>query len=170
VSNKESTFPDPIVGQGHPLDPNRGQVLSEDDEKRMDDQGRPIAEGLLWGKAGTGLYLCIAVTKGIPWVDRPLIGGTHTDVSKKLRLTLGVAHGRPRLQQEFWGAALELPVDLGRDKVKRQYVVEWLKDTVLEAIEACESATGAPARAGSVTELGLWVAAAAETAIHKAGL
>lgn len=162
-----SSIETPIVHQGHPLDPNRGSVLSADDEKRIDDKGRPIALGLLWSKATTGLYLIVAVTKGDPKIDRKLIGGAQTVVRKAARLTVGVTFGRPRLSSEFWGAALELPSDLGRDRVKQKYVAEWLRDTTLEALEGA----GHPVSGkGAINQLGLWVANTSNDAINAAGL
>lgn len=125
----------PIVGQGHPLDPNRHQVLSQDDEKRIDDKGRPIVEGKLWSDCSTGLYLVVALHSQTMRCDRVIKGQTEVDTQKDFKLTLGVTLGRPTFGVPVVGACLEIPEDLGTDKIKQQYVSEWLADTVFEAFD-----------------------------------
>jgi hypothetical protein len=130
-------LPTPVVEHGHPMDPNRGKLLTEDDEKRIDEEGRPIAEGDLWSQAHTGAYLCVAVVYG----DKPLsadktmighqvFGGPTTDQRK---LHVFCAIGKPKMNQQYAGACLELPGDLGRDRAKQQYVTEWIMATAGEA-------------------------------------
>jgi hypothetical protein len=124
----------PIVGQGHPLDPDRSKILSEDDEKRIDEKGNPIVEGKLWSKASTGLYLVIALHTVPLSADRLFKGHSEIDTGiHKFKLTMGVTEGKPTFLHDTVGACLELPDDLGTDAIKRQYVIEWIVDTVMEA-------------------------------------
>ncbi len=129
-------LPDPIVGQGHPLDPNRGKVLSEDDEKRIDEQGRPIVDGLLWSKAASGAYLWVTASReAVGSNSHTLIGASC--IKKNLggvQLTLGCAIGVPTFSVPTAGACLELPTDLGRDAAKRDYVAQWLAHTAAESL------------------------------------
>jgi hypothetical protein len=163
-------LPDPIVGQGHPMDPNRGQLLSEDDEKRIDEEGRPIADGLLWSEAASGAYVFVAVSSEPLTADRTLIGA-HASASPATQgrhMTIGCAVGKPRFHQPFYGACLELPSDLGRDEIKRDYVAQWLANTAAEAlVKSGVSLGGDPVIANRVAQ---WVAGAANTAINELGL
>lgn len=165
----------PKAHMGHPLDPHRGRVLSEDDEKSLDEQGQPVVEGLPWSKAGTGLYVLIAVTTVKPTVSAPVIAGVSAGVPKaivkmnrNLTLTVGTTYGKPTFDCPTWGACLELPSDLGKDRLKQQYIVEWLAETTVEALtEAGVNFKKAPER---TDDLGMWVAFNAEQAIRATGL
>lgn len=101
MANRE----DDIIGKpGHP---DFQKMLSADDEKRVDEKGRPVVLGLPWSVAGTGLYITVLVTQGKPKPDR----SSH-------------------------GASLEIPSDLARDLLKQKYLVEWIAATAEEAIRA----------------------------------
>lgn len=162
-------LPDPIVGHGHPMDPNRGKVLSADDEKRVDDQGRPIAAGLLWSEAATGAYLFVSVSNEPLTSNKTLIGAHATTgpIIKGRHMTVGCTIGKPTFAQTNYGACLELPSDLGRDAIKRQYVAEWLADTAAVALSSAGvSLGGDPILANKVA---LWVAGAGNEAINTLG-
>ncbi len=162
--------------EGHPLDPNRGKILTADEEKRIDGQGVSIADGLLWSKSGTGMYLVVAVTSVKPKTDRRFISGAHTvvpraicgSVRKNLNMSVGVTFGKPTFHCAAFGACLELPSDLGTDKVKRSYLAEWIADTAVEALAAAgANLKKFPTRTDA---MGLWVSEAANVSINAAGL
>ena len=132
---------DLATGVGNPLSPYTDELLSVDDEKGIDDKGLKIVEGLLWSKAATDTYLWVSL-----WVGNELTqlvpGGTgQSDISLDSifsggwSLSLGISQGKPRFNLPTVGAALELPHDLGDDAIKRQYVAEWLSNTVVEALQ-----------------------------------
>lgn len=163
-------LPTPIVGHGHPMDPNRGTLLSEDDEKRIDEEGRPIADGILWSEARSGAYVFVAVSTEPLTADRTLIGA-HASAGPSIQgrhLTIGCTVGKPTFYQPYTGACLELPTDLGRDEIKRDYVAQWLAHTAAEALgKSGVSLGGDPVIAGRVAQ---WVAGAANEAINALGL
>jgi len=47
------------VGQGDPSGKYFGQILSSDEEKRVDEKGELVVHGKTWGEAQTGLYLTL---------------------------------------------------------------------------------------------------------------
>lgn len=163
----------PIVGQGHPLDPNRGTLLSEDDEKRIDDKGRPIVDGKLWGDAATGMYLGVMIHEAMFATDLPVVGRTEVSLgsnfvgagSSKLSIFASKT-GKPTFLHEYVGACLELPDDLGQDATKRQYVVEWLTETVKE----CFGVRKIDIPKDKVEDLAYAVAMSSEKAIEATGL
>lgn len=128
------------VGAGNPLSPYNDQKLSEDDEKSIDDKGRPTQMGKLWSKSGTGVYLVVGLhTQESSSPVRPLKAKVDIDLSKALSkgwsLCVGTSIGKPTFLHPIIGACLELPDDLAADPIKRQYVVEWLVNTVDEAMK-----------------------------------
>ena len=159
------------TGVGNPLSPYNMEVLSEDDEKRVDDKGNLVAEGKLWSEAGTGMYLSVvlhnravmhAATKVEAQVDMNIKDAVYGNGRYwTLSLTTGV--GKPRFMHNAFGASLELPVDLADDSVKRQYTTEWLCDTVLESLAGC----GLKLKKDASKQLGLAVADAAQIVISK---
>ena len=165
------------VKWGHPNDPNRGQLLTEDDEKRMDAEGRPIVDGLSWSEAATGLYLFVGVADG------PLTFGARVSGASAERIpgtskwmSVGVLNGKASADKHWAGASLEIPSDLGRDHLKQKYVAEWVADTAAEALAltGCSKAVamgetdaGIHTRMSSV---GIWVGGAAQKAIESTGL
>jgi hypothetical protein len=162
----------PIVGQGHPLDPNRGKLLSADDERRIDDKGRPIVDGKLWGDAATGIYVGVVMHEAIFATDRPVVGrseislGNNFERAGRTKLSIYSSQGKPTFNHETVGACFELPDDLGQDATKRQYVVEWLTETVKECFELRKI----PIPKDKVEDLAIAVAMAAEKAIVATGL
>jgi hypothetical protein len=124
----------PIVGQGHPLDPDRHKVLSADDERRIDEKGVAVVDGKLWGDSGTGMYLVVGLHTVPLSADRKMVGHSEIDTGvHKYKMTMAVCHGKPTFLHPIVGACLELPDDLGSDAKKRQYVTEWIVNTVMEA-------------------------------------
>ena len=96
----------PVAGTGHP---GFQEMLSADEEKKVDEKGMPVVLGLPWSAAKTGLYITLCVSRGRIKHDRPV----H-------------------------GLSLELPSDLGRDLLKQKYLMEWLAATAEEAIIAAK--------------------------------
>jgi hypothetical protein len=163
------------TGVGDPSNPYFGQLLSAEDEKRIDEKGRPIVEGKPWSGASTGLWLTVACAPtmgGAEHAGSPL-GGDWLPVSLGLStygLKLGVhtTLGRPKFSGTVAGSCMELPSDLASDSIKRKYVVEWLKETCAEALAlyGCDVTS----KRSAYSDLGLSVATVAEDAILKAGL
>ena len=168
-SGKDSKdLPKPLVGHGHPLDPNRGKVLSEGDEKRIDEEGRPIVDGLLWSQAASGAYIFVCVSREPVRSNKTMIGATvvHKNLAPNL-LTIGCTVGKPIFNVPFWGAALEVPTDLGRDAIKRDYVAQWLAHTAAEALTKAGTSMGSdPILAGMCAQA---IALAGNNAINELG-
>ena len=162
------------VGMGDPTSPYFGQLLSEEEEKILDAKGERVVSGLPWSEARTGLWLTVAVCPERFAVDASsLLGGEPIPVvshltGKPFYLYVTSSEGKPVFTKPVAGASLELPVDLGRDELKRKYVVEWLRDTSAESLALMGiSYDGKPKEYAA---LGLWVASAAEAAIVRTGL
>ena len=160
---------------GHPNDPDRGTLRSEDDEKRIDDQGRPVVDGLPWSQAKTDMFLVIAVSKGGLVLDRKINGMSYDKIPGSDHfMTVGVTQGKPVPITPFAGSCLELPVDLGSDAKKRQYVAEWVAETAVESLQLTGSTPSDPkenqGHGSRVSSVGLWVSAATESAIRSVGL
>lgn len=165
----------PIVGEGYPLDPDRKKVLSADDEKRVDEKGRPIVDGKLWSEAASGAYLVIILSSGAVAIsaDKQFVGVTEIDLgpafkAPNFKLSMMVSkQGKPSFHHPVVGACLELPDDLGRDKTKQQYIIEWIVHTVMECFEDRGIAIpqGTPK-----DELMFAVAQASDKAIQSLGL
>ena len=129
------------IGSGDPTKPWQKE-LSEEDEKRLDHEGRPVAMGQLWSQAHTGFYLTVLgaragnethdAQRGAFGADRRVSGralkldGIHGDVF----LFIGVSFGLPKFNVETIGGALEIPADLDIDPAKKEYVTSWLVDHV----------------------------------------
>lgn len=165
----------PIVGQGHPLDPNRGKLLSVDDEKRIDEKGRPVVDGKLWGESATGMYLIVMMHDSIFMTEKPVVGRTEIALggaflAGSCKLSIAVhKNGKPTFLHEIVGACLELPDDLANDKQKRQYVIEWMVSTVLECFEVRKIRLPSP-DSSTMKDLMLAVSAAGQKAIEASGL
>jgi hypothetical protein len=123
---------DPIVGVGHP---DFQEMLSADDEKRVDEKGRAVVDKEVWSRTGTSLYLTIAACKSPLLVDRHYQGAVKV-VFGDTRLVCIATMGKPVLGTENVGAALEIPSDLGDDPLKSKYVTEWIIETMKEAAAA----------------------------------
>jgi hypothetical protein len=162
------------TGIGDPSSEVFGQTLTEEEEKKVDSKGCPIVDGLPWSDAGTGLYLTIAVSpQAALKANKKIIGGTTFPVSLALsslglHMTVVTTEGRPTFSQGMAGAALEVPSDLGRDSIKRKYVVEWIRDTAAEALALNGVDLGG--NKAAYQHLGLTVAMSAEQALVATGL
>lgn len=167
----EDLDPSIHTGVGNPLSPYTTEVLSEEDEKRIDDKGNLITEGMLWSEAGTGVYLSVALhnrskmhsaTQVEAQVDLDIKDAVLGN-GKQWTLSLSTGAGKPRFMHDTYGASLELPMDLADDRTKRQYVTEWLTNTALEALAGC----GLKMKTQSARQLGLGVADAAQIVISE---
>jgi len=167
------------VGVGHPDDPYRGQLLSVDDERRIDEKGELVVRGVPWSEAGTGLWLTVAVGAGLLAAHVPAHSGKSMSISPRLvrgadmRIFVGTFRDvKPRWQGTVTGACLELPHDLGRDDIKHKYVTEWLAHTVIESLALIGLGfdMGHKELGEEYQTLALMAAMAAEDAIHGAGL
>ena len=140
----EELDPSIKTGVGNPLSPYTGELLSEDDEKRVDDKGHKVAHGLLWSEAKSGRWLTVALhTAETLNAQTPLVARTDMDLNKVIfnskgkrwTLSLMTSEVLPRFYHSTVGAALELPIDLAVDSIKRGYVSEWLVNTCDEALK-----------------------------------
>jgi len=166
------------TGVGDPRSRYFGQLLSEEDEKRLGADDEVIATHELWSKAQTDLYLTIGVSRNAP-ASKAVLGGqvipssvAVVDLPNKCSLRICTSHGKPEIlygtrQHPFMGASLELPSDLGRDEAKRAYVSEWITNTFQEAItgQGLEW-NGGPETASAIQ----WVVVASQRAIEAAKL
>ena len=167
------------VGVGHPDDPYRGQLLSVDDERRLDERGREVVRGKPWSEASTGLYLTVALGEGDMVALRPQLNGTSFSVPERIvsgsdyRLFVGTfrdhkpAFGKPPI-----GAYLEIPDDLAPDALKRKYVTEWIAHTTVEAFTKIGIAfqMNHNELGAEFVKLATMVCMAAEDSIKDAGL
>ena len=140
----EELDPSIKTGVGNPLSPYTGELLSEDDEKRVDDKGHKVAHGLLWSEAKSGRWLTVALhdqetlrsqTPLVAQTDMNLNKVVYNTKGKRWTLSLTTSEVLPRLYHASVGAALELPLDLANDSIKRGYVSEWLINTCDEALK-----------------------------------
>lgn len=171
MTDRKDTM-DGKTGYGDPGSKFFGQVLSTDEEKRLGQDDEMIAEGLLWSEAGTGMYLTIGVSDShkMAW-DRACICAVTEHLGNKALWVMTTA-GKPTVKEGgFWGASLELPVDLGADALKQQYVTEWITETMQESWEqASLMVISGDANAPKREKLFMWVATAVERAIREVGL
>lgn len=128
------------TGVGNPLSPYTGELLSEEDEKRLDEKGHLVVRGLTWGEASSGIYLTVALherstSDSLIKLKKAVDIDLSNISSKKATLTLATSVGKPVFSHSTIGAALELPSDLANDDIKRQYVIEWLVNTVDESLK-----------------------------------
>ena len=146
----------------------RKEMLTEEEEKKVDDKGNLVVYGATWSSVPTGIFLSVYAT---PPVSNP---ARVTNCSKWFRATrrtknarfiIATSFGRPAWDQEGVGCCLELPGDLGQDTLKQQYVVEWLMHTM---VECCELTQTDPE--WLVSEAAKTLAATAEELIKKTGL
>jgi len=167
------------VGVGHPDDPYRGQLLSVDDERRLDEKGELVVRGLPWSEAPTGLWFTIAAGTGALTSLTPAYSGTSMSIPPRIvsgadgRVFVGVFRDRkPRFGQPVCGAAIELPSDLGQDDIKRKYLTEWIAHTTIEALGGIGIAfrMDDPNLGVEFTKIATMVTWAAEDAIKECGL
>ena len=167
------------VGVGDPNNPYRGQLLSVDDERRLDEKGRPVVTGLPWSEAKTGLWFTIAAGAGNLSALTPAYSGTSMSVPQRVvsgadcRIFVGCFRDqKPRFGQPVHGAAIELPSDLGQDEIKRKYLTEWIAHTTIEALAGLGIAfrMDDPDLGVEFVKMATMVTMAAEAAIKDAGL
>lgn len=169
IRAEEDLNPSIATGVGNPLSPYNDEVLSEADEKRLDDKGKLIADGLLWSQASTDRYIWVALWSGKELTQLVPGGRAQSDIDlEKIyagswQLSIGVSEGKPRFNLPTVGAAFELPSDLGEDSIKRQYIAEWLSETVAESLEN----RGLPTNKQQLGDLALLVAEASNRAISS---
>ena len=155
------------TGVGNPLSPYSDELLSAEDEKRIDDKGRLITTGLLWSEAATDYYLWTALWVGDELTQLVPGGKAQSDIDLgkvykgNWKLSIGISLGKPRFNKPTVGAAFELPMDLGEDEVKRQYIAKWLSETIAESLQE----RGLPMDKERLGDLGILVAQAANRAI-----
>ena len=166
---------DPAIhtGMGNPSDPNFRKLLTAEEERSVDDKGDLVSEGLLWGDAGTGKYLVVALGRSVLSEYTEFLfnrSRADIDLSKIFGvpaiMTIASAGGLPRWLQPCQGACLEIPADLAEDPIKRQYVTEWLVETVKESL----GNVGLTMNKHRLTKVGAAVADAANIAIAGARL
>ncbi len=124
----------PIVKPGFP----EGHAMHNHglDPQKVDDTGRSVVHGKPWSECGTGIFLNVAVSKGRALFPE----GRATGRSFKLPfgtevwLNIFAAPGTMKFYIPTWGAALEIPSDLGDDPLKQTYVTDWFIATVKEAV------------------------------------
>jgi hypothetical protein len=156
-----------LTGVGNPLNPYNDELLSSEDEKRIDDKGRLVTQGLLWSKAATGHYIWVALWSGTELTQLVPGGKGQSDIdlsnvySGDWSLSIGISVGKPRFNKPTVGAAFELPMDLGEDTIKRQYIAEWLCETIAEALQD----RGLPMDTKQMGDLAILVADASNRAI-----
>jgi hypothetical protein len=92
--------------------------------------------------------------------------GNNFERAGRTKLSIYSSQGKPTFNHESVGACFELPDDLGQDATKRQYLVEWLTETVKECFELRKI----PIPKDKVEDLAIAVAMAAEKSIEASGL
>jgi hypothetical protein len=169
----EELNPDIHTGIGNPSDPNFRKLLTAEEERSVDDKGNKVSEGLLWGDSSTGKYLVVAIGRRALSEYTEFVYGTgraDIDLSSILNgqavLTVASSSGLPRWVQPCIGACLEIPADLAEDAIKRQYVVEWLQETIKE----CMHGMGFKMNKHQLNKIGAAVADAANIAVSGARL
>ena len=158
--------PNVQTGQGNPASRHYGELLSSEEEKRIDADDRVVVDRLLWGKAATGLYLTLYGTR----YDEPVqvdreMSGQSLWLGNTL-LTVAVTLGKPRWWREGFGLSLELPSDLGSDESKQDYVTQWVIETTKEIFTGCE--TVLPEGKGDM--LAIWLVDTVDKHIRASGL
>ena len=107
------------------------------DTKKVDDKGNPIVLGKPWSEVATDLWLNVLVFKGATSIrlDRRWTGrNIRLPFPQDVWIHISATRGKPVADQPTWGGCLEIPADLGDDKLKQQYVTEWFICTVREAM------------------------------------
>lgn len=163
----------PLVGIGHPDTNHPTNRYKGDDAFLYDAEGRPVTSKGRWGGRGTNLWMFLLISKAAPGICAPADGFKEPELCRKSMggcwFTLGVSEGRPRFRSAVFGQSLELPSDLARDELKKQYVIDWLKDTALENLaEATNNMdfTGL----SSPDEFATWLEDSADKTIGRMGL
>ncbi len=142
IEMPDGTIKKGYVALGDPRNPHAGELLSEDDEKRIDSEGAEVVKGIPWSEGSTGLYLVVGAAPGGIRLDRKSPGASRLTVPQtitkgpNLCISVGCTMGRPTVLEDCVAACLELPVDLAQDPHKIQYVTEWISHSAIEALAA----------------------------------
>ncbi len=155
------------VKMGHPLGP-QGVLMSEEDEKSVDELGRPVITGLLWSKAKTGIYLNLFGTLEPDYAGPELLVGGDTIHMGNLSVTAWTTLGVPKASCDGVGASLELPSDLARDELKKDYLTAWIKTTAMEILH--EAVVNRWGGLKSPAAFEKWLFMSCEDAIKRTGL
>lgn len=117
-------------------------LLSERDEKSLDDKGNPIVTGKPWSEAKTNMFLVIVLHRIPLSANVTFVGRTDLKLGQEFTGSRGAEisfmvskNGKPTFLHPTIGACLELPDDLGKDILKIKYVTEWIMDTVKESLD-----------------------------------
>ena len=154
------------TGVGNPASRDYGELLSEEDEKRIDAEDRVVVEKKLWSEAGTGLYLSLYGTR-----QHVSVGCDRSYKGQSLwlgntMLTVAVTQGKPRWTKEGYGLSLELPSDLGLDDSKKDYLTQWVIETTKEIFVGCKTVLPA----GKENDLATWLIVTVDKHIRASGL
>jgi hypothetical protein len=164
----QGTEMDPSIrtGVGDPTSRYYGELLSEEEEKRIDADDRVIVDKNLWSEGRTDVWLSIYGTRTEREVgcDRPYSGQSLW--LGNTMLTVAVTDGKPRWNQEGFGLALELPADLGSDDSKRDYLTQWVVETTKEVFIGCETVLPA----GTEDNLAVWLVTTVDKHIRMSRL
>jgi hypothetical protein len=158
------------VGMGMPGQDK--ECLTPEEEKKLDEHGELIVHGQPWSYVPTGLYLNVFGTKALRGAsegstvnmgcDRHYAGQSLR--MEDLTLVVCTTAGKPTFNVDGWGASLEIPADLARDALKKQYVTEWMIETTREVFGESES------RLENGDQFAVWLAMTADSAIRATGL
>jgi hypothetical protein len=164
----------PKAGMGHP-DPNHPtNRFKGADAALVDEQGRPVTSKGRWGGQGTNLWLFLTVSENSVGLRAPADGLREPEVCRDhiggVWFTLGCSEGRPVFLTTTFGQALELPADLARDDLKKQYCIEWLKDTALECLEEATGSWETFVGLSSPDKFAKWLEESADRTIGRMGL
>lgn len=163
----------PKAHLGHP-DPNHPtNKYKGEDAFLFDDKGRPVTSKGRWGGKGTDLWIFLLVSEDQVDLHGPADGLKPPEVCTsrigRVWFTVGVSEGRPTFKTKVHGQALELPSDLARDDLKKQYLIDWLKDTAVENLTAAVRDMNFSGLR-SPEEFSQWLANSAEKTIKRMGL
>jgi hypothetical protein len=168
VSQGDKSKADPNIrsGVGNPASRHYGELLSVEDEKRIDADDRIVVEKRLWGEAGTGVYLSILGTR----TEKPVVADRDTSAQSlwlgNTMLTIACSAGKPRWKHEYFGLCIELPDDLGSDPSKQDYLTQWVIETTKEIFVGCETVLPA----GTENTLAIWLIDTVDKHIRGTGL
>lgn len=167
---------DGVVGTGHPDPKHPSNQHQGDAAKLVDYTGNPVVSQKPWSAAKTGLYISIGLSRTKP-TEMKYPEYMHARGKTNLHLWpqgtawvfIATSEGVPRWSTDVWGASLELPDDLGRDKLKQQYVMEWMRETLAESLT---HASQADAFTGFTNHrvVGQWIYETSNKAINEIGL
>ena len=154
------------TGVGDPGSKFYGELLSSEEEKKIDSSGELVVSKAPWSLVPTDLYLSIVGTRTQVSVacDRAFRGDSLW-LGNTL-LTVVVTTGKPKFISEVWGLALQLPSDLGQDALKQDYLTQWVIATTKEIFIGCETVLPK----GKEDTLALWLVSTVDKYIRASGL